>query len=312
MEALEEAPMRYAFWTVDVFTERPFGGNGLAVFPYANGLSSEQMQLIAREFNLSETAFVLPPESPEHTFRLRIFTPARELPFAGHPTVGSAFVLGLCGRVELKSEKTRIVFGETVGSVPVEIRAQGGKPVFSQLTTAKLPEWGPSPPPSEIVAAMLSLDPTDVLDDARDEPQSVSCGMPFLLVPLKSLDAIRRARLNWEWSAQYLERSWAPQIYAFSYDVETPGATVHARAFTHFVGIEEDPATGSAASALAGYLAKRERLKDGTTRWRVEQGIEMGRPSLIDLEVDTRDGALQAVRVGGSSVVVSEGHLLVP
>lgn len=304
--------MRYAFWTVDVFTDREFGGNPLAVIPYANGLSDEQMQLIAREFNLSETAFVLPPESPEHTFRLRIFTPARELPFAGHPTLGAAFVLGLCGRVELKNESTRIVFGESVGAVPVEIRSAGGKPVFTRLTTARLPEWGPPPPPSEIIAAMLSLDPTDVLDDAHDEPQAISCGMPFLFAPLASIDAVRRARLNWEWWNQYLASAWAPQIYAFSFEVETGGASIHARAFTHAVGIEEDPATGSAASGLAGYLAKRERLRDGTTRWRVEQGLEMGRPSLIDLEADMRDGEITAVHVGGASVVVSEGHLLVP
>ena len=211
-------------------------------FRIANGLTTEQMQLIAREFNLSETAFVLPAESSEHTFRLRIFTPARELPFAGHPTVGSAFVLGLCGRIELKEAKTRVVFGENVGAVPVEIHSAAGKPVFSQLTTAQLPEWGPPPPPSEIVAAMLSLDPTDVLDDERDEPQAVSCGMPFLMVPLSSLDAVSRARLNWEWWNQYFATAWAPQIYAFSYETQTHGVAVHARAFTHAVGVEEDPA----------------------------------------------------------------------
>lgn len=304
--------MRYAFWTVDVFTDRAFGGNPLAVFPYANGLTTEQMQLIAREFNLSETAFVLPAESPEHTFRLRIFTPARELPFAGHPTIGSAFVLGLCGRVELKGEKTRVVFGENVGLVPVDIRSAAGKPVFTQLTTARLPEWGPPPPPSETVAAMLSLDPTDVLDDARDEPQAISCGMPFLMVPLASLDAVSRARLNWEWWNQYLASAWAPQIYAFSYEAQTHGASVHARAFTHAVGVEEDPATGSAASGLAAYLVRREGVREGTARWRIEQGLEMGRPSLIDVEADVRESAVVAVRVGGSSVVVSEGHLLVP
>jgi trans-2,3-dihydro-3-hydroxyanthranilate isomerase len=304
--------MRYAFWTVDVFTDRAFGGNPLAVLPFANGLSTEQMQLIAREFNLSETAFVFPPESPEHTFRLRIFTPARELPFAGHPTIGAAFVLGLCGRVELKSETTRIVFGENVGAVPVEIRASGGKPVFTQLTTARRPEWGPPPPPSEIVAAMLSLDPTDVLDDERDEPQAISCGMPFLMVPVASLDAVSRARLNWEWWNQYLAPAWASQIYAFSYEARTQGVAVHARAFTHAVGVEEDPATGSAASGLAGYLSRREGVKEGTARWRIEQGLELGRPSLIDVEADVNGGTVTAVRVGGSSVVVSEGHLMVP
>jgi len=304
--------MHYAFWTVDVFTDRAFGGNPLVVIPFANGLTSEQMQLIAREFNLAETAFVLPPESPEHTFRLRIFTPARELPFAGHPTIGSAFVLGLCGGVELKGETTRIVFGEKVGAVPVEIRSNAGKPYFTQLTTARLPEWGPPPPPSEIVAAMLSLDPKDVLDDERDEPQAISCGMPFLMVPLSSLDAVGRARLNWEWWNQALAAAWATQIYAFSYEAKTQGAAIHARAFTHAVGIEEDPATGSAASALAGYLARREGVREGTARWRIEQGIELGRPSLIDVEADVRDSTVTAVRVGGSSVVVSEGHLSVP
>ena len=304
--------MRYEFWTADVFTDRVFGGNPAAILPDATGMTPEQMQLIAREFNLSDSGFILPAESNEHGFRLRIFTPARELPFAGHPTIGTAFVLGLCGRVELKSESTRVVLGENVGPVPVEIRSAGGKPVFTQLTTARLPEWGPSPPPSEIVAAMLSLDPADVLDDDHDEPQAISCGMPFLFVPLASLEAVKRARLNFEWWNQYLSSAWAPQIYAFSFETETSGATIHARAFTHAVGVEEDPATGSAASGLAGYLARRERLRDGTTRWRVEQGIEMGRPSVIDVEAEARDGAVTAVRVGGSSVVVSEGHLLVP
>ena len=304
--------MRYAFWTVDVFTNRSFGGNPLAVIPYANGLTDEQMQRIAREFNLSETSFVLPPESPEHTFRLRIFTPQTELPFAGHPTLGAAYVLGLCGRVELKSERTQIVFAEKVGAVPVEIRAAGTQPVFTQLTAAMLPQFGPPAPPSEIVAAMLSVDPSDVLDDDRDEPMAISCGMPFLFVPLASRAAVRRSRLNWEWYNQYVPAAWAPQIYVFSFDVESSDATIHARAFTRAVGIEEDPATGSAACGLAGYLARRERLKDGTARWRVEQGVEMGRPSMLDVEADSREGAITAVRVGGPSVVISEGHLFVP
>jgi trans-2,3-dihydro-3-hydroxyanthranilate isomerase len=304
--------MRYAFWTVDVFTDRSFGGNPLAVIPYANGLTVEQMQRIAREFNLSETSFVLPPESAEHTYRLRIFTPQRELPFAGHPTLGAAYVLGLCGRVELKAERTQVIFGESVGAVPVEIRAAGTQPVFTQLTAAMLPQFGPPAPPSEIVAAMLSVDPSDVLDDVHDEPMAISCGMPFLFVPLASRDAVRRSRLNWEWYNQYVAAAWAPQIYVFSFDAEASDASIHARAFTRAVGIEEDPATGSAACGLAGYLARRERLKDGTARWRVEQGVEMGRPSMLDVEADTRDGAITAVRVGGPSVVVSEGHLFVP
>src|SRR5689334_2254612 len=132
--------MRYPFWTADVFTDRPFAGNPLAVVADATGLSTEQMQAVAREFNLSETTFVLPPEAKEQTFRLRIFTPAKELAFAGHPTVGSAFVLAHAGRIRLAEEMTRIVFGENVGPVRVDIRAQNGKPVSSRLWVAQLPE----------------------------------------------------------------------------------------------------------------------------------------------------------------------------
>jgi trans-2,3-dihydro-3-hydroxyanthranilate isomerase len=303
--------MRYAFWTVDVFTRQPFGGNPLAVFPYANGLSTEQMQRIAREFNLSETAFVLPPESDSQTFRLRIFTPTRELPFAGHPTVGTAFVLAACGRVPVTGDRTQFVLGQGVGDVPVEIRLVDGKATYAQLTTAQLPQWGPEPPPSETLAAMLSLDPEDVLDDPKDHPQAISCGVPFLFVPLRSMDAVRRARLDWEWSTQWLQGYWAPQLYIFSRETQDPECQVHARALTRSVGIEEDPATGAACSALAGYLVKNEELKEGTGRWRVEQGVAMGRPSLIDIKADVNDGVITEVRVGGESVIVSEGHLIV-
>jgi trans-2,3-dihydro-3-hydroxyanthranilate isomerase len=295
-----------------VFTDRAFGGNPLAVVPYAHGLSGEQMQRIAREFNLSETAFVFPPESSGHNFRVRIFTPARELPFAGHPTVGTAFVLAACGRVALDGDETRIVLGESVGDVPVTIRARDGRPHYAQLTAAKPPEWGPEPPPSETIAAMLSLDPADVLDGPTEHPQAISCGMPFLFVPLASREAVGRARLDWEWSTQWLRGYWAPQLYVFSNQVETAGCAVHARAFTRAAGIEEDPATGSACSGLAGYLARRDGLKDGVGRWRVEQGLEMGRPSFLDVEADARGGKVTAVRVGGESVIISEGHLIVP
>jgi trans-2,3-dihydro-3-hydroxyanthranilate isomerase len=132
-----------------------------------------------------------------------------------------------------------------------------------------------------------------------------------LFVPLASIDAVRRARLDWEWSTQWLHGYWAPQLYIFSREVETDGCTLHARALTRAVGVEEDPATGAAASALAGYLVRSEKLVDGTGRWRVEQGFEMGRPSFIDVAADVEGGAIVAVRVGGESVVISEGHLIV-
>jgi trans-2,3-dihydro-3-hydroxyanthranilate isomerase len=304
--------MRYAFWTVDVFTDRAFGGNPLAVVGDARGLSTSQMQLIAREFNLSETSFVLPPESGDHTFRLRIFTPKCELPFAGHPTVGSAFVLAASGRVALEGDSARIVLGEGVGPVPVNIRAARGRPHFSQLCAARLPEWGPAPPPSETLAAMLSLDPTDVLEDERDEPQAISCGVPFLFVPLSSIDAVRRARVNWEWWDHTRHGPWTEAVFLFSHQTERAGSAIHARMFAPALGVDEDPATGSAAAALAGYLARRDRLTTGSARWVVEQGLEMDRPSFMEVEADAANGALTAVRVGGQCVILTEGHIDIP
>ena len=304
--------MRFPFWTVDVFTDRVFAGNPLAVVGDATGLSTDQMQLIAREFNLSETTFVLPPENDEQTFRLRIFTPARELAFAGHPTVGSAFVLAATGRIPMGPNGTRIVFGENVGPVQVDIRAKSGRPVSSQLLAARVPEWGPPPPAPELLAAALELDASDLLVTDDDRPASLSCGTPFLFVPLASLDAVRRARINRHAWDTTLTTPWTESVFLFSHQAEAPDATVHARMFAPTFGVPEDPATGSAAAAFAGYLGRRHALANGTGRWVVEQGIEMGRPSRMEVEADATDGEITAVRVAGPSVIVGEGYLNIP
>src|SRR5215813_9243808 len=170
--------MRAKYLTADVFTDHRFGGNQLAVFPDARGIDPGLMQKIAREFNYSETTFVLPPDDPSHTARVRIFTPGGELQFAGHPTVGTAHVLASIGTVRLTGPETRIVFEEGVGPVPVVIRATNGKPAFAQLSAAKLPEVGPPPPSAGALAAMLSLAAGDVLDGEMSA-QTVSCGTPF-------------------------------------------------------------------------------------------------------------------------------------
>jgi trans-2,3-dihydro-3-hydroxyanthranilate isomerase len=307
--------MRYRFLTADVFTNRPFGGNPLAVFPDARGIPGERMQQIAREFNLSETVFVLPAEDPAHTRKLRIFAPASELPFAGHPTVGTAFVLAAIGEVALAGGETRAVFEEGVGPVPVMIRAEGGRPVFTQLTAAKLPEVGPPPPPISELAQMLSLEPADLLDgeDASgDRPEAVSCGVPFLYIPLRNRDAVRRARLRADRWEALLGGYWAQEVYVFARDPELPGSHLRSRMFAPRMGIAEDPATGAATASFGGYLASRAPERDGTLRWVIEQGFEMGRPSILHLEADKRDGRITAVRVGGSSVLMSEGWMEIP
>ena len=302
--------MKYRFFTADVFTDRIFGGNPLAVFPDARGLKDERMQRIAQEFNLSETVFVFPPEDPHNTRRLRIFTPGTELPFAGHPTVGAAHVLAETGEVTLDGEFTRIVFEEGVGPVNVDIRAAGGKPIYAQLSAARMPEFGPEPPPAREIAATLSLDASDLLPDLV--PQAVSCGVPFLFVLLKDKAAVARARINRDAWEKALANFWATPIFLFTFETEREGSDVHARMFAPAMGIGEDPATGSAAAALAGFLGPHDPRTQKTLRWVVEQGFEMGRPSILEVEADRNAGAITAVRVGGGTVLVSEGEMRVP
>jgi trans-2,3-dihydro-3-hydroxyanthranilate isomerase len=304
--------MRCRFITADVFTSRPLEGNPLAVFPDARGLSDALMQRIAQELNLSETVFVLPPDEPRHTRCLRIFTPKSELPFAGHPTVGTAYVLAALGEIPLTGDETRIVFEEEVGPVPVLIRSEAGRPVFTQLSVAKLPEAGPTPPSAAELAEMLSLALDDILAGAEDFPQGFSCGNPFLFIPLRNRDALRRARLRIDIWEEVLLAGWAREVFLMCREPELPGSHLRARMFAADLGIGEDPATGGAVSALGGYLGIRAPERDGTLKWVVEQGFEMGRPSLLHLEVDKKDGEITGVRVGGSSVMVSEGTMEVP
>ena len=303
--------MRHRFVTCDIFTSRVFGGNPLAVFPDARELPEESLQQIAREFNLSETVFIYPPSDDAHTRRLRIFTPAAEIPFAGHPTVGAAFVLATLGEIALTEPETHVVFEEGVGPVPVLIRVSGGKPAFTQLTTAMRPEVGPPTPGRSILADILSLEPADILGGMM-APQAVSCGLPFLIVPLKDRDAVRRAKVRLDHWESSLRLYWAPEILVFARDPELEGSDIRARVFVPGLSVPEDPATGSAAAALGAYLAARDTTSTASLRYVVEQGFEMGRPSILEIEVEKADGAITSVRVGGEAVMVSEGEISVP
>jgi trans-2,3-dihydro-3-hydroxyanthranilate isomerase len=298
-------PPRFRFQTADVFTQRRFGGNPLAVFPDARGLTTTQMAAMARELNLSETVFVLPPADPANTRSLHIFTPSRELPFAGHPTVGAAFVLAALGEIPTTAEETRIVFEEGIGPVPVTIRSRNGEPQFTQLSVAQLPVRAAPPPAAAAVAAMVSLSPEDLVADS-DALQIVSCGVPFLIVPLRSREALRDAKPRVD-----LFRATLGLSHAAAYLIYDDAERIHARMFVADPEMKEDPATGSASACLGGYLAWRGRAAQGaTSKFRVEQGVDMGRPSILDVEVDTaRDGGVTGVRVGGASVLVAEGSI---
>ena len=298
----------HRYVTLDVFTSTPFGGNQLAVFPDASSIPEASLLPITREFNFAETTFCYPPTDPAHTTRVRIFTPGGEIPFAGHPTVGTAIALHAAGRRGDAGNPARLVLEEGVGPIPVTVRSTDGGVAFAQFSVAKLPEIGPAAPSRGVLAEILSIDAEDILASPF-APQAVSCGLPFLLVPLRTVQAVSRARVRLEKWETTLQNSWAPEVFVFARDEEGGEAHYHARMFAPRLGVPEDPATGSANACFAGYLAARSSAQSGTLAWTVDQGVEMGRPSRLEIEADKLNGAITAIRVGGSAVLMSEGTL---
>jgi len=318
-------PMDLSFHTLDVFTDRTFGGNPLGVFPDAAHLPSDLMQRIAKEMNLSETVFLGPAETEEGTARVRIFTPGREVPFAGHPTVGSAIYLAAeaIGSVAVAdtldasgSGEITLVLEENVGPVPVDVKFTEGRPVFARFTTAVLPEHRPSPHTVEALAQMIGLDPSDIGGTGPRghalEPEMVSCGLEYFVIPVRTLDAVRRSVLDTARWQRMLADAWAHHVYVVCMDAEGDGVDVHVRMYAPGSGVPEDPATGSAAAALGGYLSGVDGRDEASLSWTVEQGLEIGRPSLLYVEADRSGGATSAVRVGGSAVPVARGTMTVP
>jgi len=287
--------MQRRFHTLDVFTDKPFTGNPLAVVRDPEGLETAAMQAIAAEFNLSETVFVLPGENPAHRARCRIFTPTRELPFAGHPTVGTAVLLGC---LDGGNNERDLVLEENIGPVQCRVapRPRGG---YATFELPALPwEAGPTPPAAEIAAA-LGLAASDI-GFGGFQPSRWSAGNEFIFAPIASLDAVRRAS-----PAGAAQLNGA--VFLFTGQTEQPGHDFHARMFAQGMGVREDPATGSAVAAFAGVVARYGGRPDGTHTLAIEQGFEMRRPSRIDLTLTLRGGAAAAASIGGNAVMVSEG-----
>jgi trans-2,3-dihydro-3-hydroxyanthranilate isomerase len=294
--------MKAHYHLADVFTTTRFGGNQLAVFPDAKEIDPRFMQSIARELNLSETVFVLPPQNDRNDFRLRIFTPATELPIAGHPTVGTAFVLAKANIADLHAKGGRLVFEEGVGPIEVTVEPSG-------LITMKqpLPQFGRRWDDVEPIAEMLSLDVAAIAETGLPV-QPVSCGVPFLFVPLRSLEDARRIQFRREIWNNVLKDTEAPQVFAFTLETESEIAAVHSRMFAPALNIPEDPATGSASGPLGCYLLHHNVLTDqDILEFVSEQGIEMGRPSFINVAVRRSQGEITDVKVGGQAVYVGEG-----
>ncbi len=296
--------MRRRYITVDVFTDRAFGGNPLAVVLDAGELSAAQMQAVATEFNYSETTFVLPPRETGHDAQVRIFTVRSEIPFAGHPNVGTAFVLA----ARAPTPPARLLFEEKAGLVPVEILKAEGRVVGAELT-APQPLKRMSRVPVEQAAACLSLSPADITCD-RHAPHVASVGLPFLMVELKSREALRRARPDAAAFARTFPLDDSDAVYFYTRDVQVneQPCDLQARMFHPGAGgLSEDPATGSATVAAAALLADLDRTSDGELKLRIGQGVDMGRPSLLLTRVVKRNGGIVSAHVGGNCVQMMEG-----
>ena len=306
--------MKRRYVTADVFTDQMFGGNPLAVVLDAEGLSTKDMQAIALEFNYSETTFVLPPDNPAHTAKVRIFTPRTEVPFAGHPNVGTAFVLARespWAAAAAASAAGIFEFEERAGLVPLTLLREHGTTVGAELRAPE-PLSRRSVVPREVAAACLSLDPTDVATQVH-APQIISVGLPFLAVELASRDALRRSKPNVAAHAALLPLDGADAIFAYWRTPDRPGASdeavLHARTFSPLDGIVEDPATGSACAATIALLATLESHPTAELAWRIHQGVDMGRPSLLLGRTAVHEGAVTATHIGGRCVAVLEGTL---
>lgn len=297
----------YRVLQADVFTERAFGGNPVAVLPDAEGLDEATMQAIAREMNLSETAFVFPPTTAEADVRVRFFTPGREIPFAGHPTLGTHYLLALEGRYELKEPVTRIHQEIGLGVLPVDLHVSGGQVTHVVMTQGRA-ELGREATDRELAASSLSL-PPDALAPALPA-QVASTGLPHLIIPVLRLKDMQAARVDRAAHDKLAKALQVECFMPFSLETVDPSRHVHVRMFAPRLGVAEDPATGSGSGALGAYLVGHRLVEvtPPTTVILTEQGLEAGRPSTVMVEVDGAE-PITEVRVGGRVVKVMEGTL---
>lgn len=300
--------MKRSYLHLDVFADEAFAGNQLAVFTEAQGLDSNRMQRIANEMNFAETTFVFPPESPDTNARVRIFTPARELPMAGHPTIGTTFALAASGHLAAGAQKVTLGLG--VGPTPVFLEWTNGRLTFAWMRQA-IPRFGFIADHVHTLARALGVEEHDILDTGLPV-QQLSSGVPFLFVPMATRSAVNRAQLDRAALLNFFEANGQPEhpVFLFSLERGPDDATAFSRMFAPLFGVAEDPATGGASGPLGAYLlAKGAVTPKQATRMLSLQGVAMGRPSRIAISVSTHNGEISEVRVGGTCVSLGSGFL---
>jgi trans-2,3-dihydro-3-hydroxyanthranilate isomerase len=293
--------MKYPFVTLDVFTATRFAGNSLGVVFEADGIETAKMQAIAREFGHPETVFVLKPKNADSTARARIFTPAIEMPFAGHPTIGTALALAL-----RRKAGAAIILEENIGLLDCHVSVESETHGCASFLLPELPHPAGPAASTASIAAALGLNTDDIGFDGH-QPSKWSIGPTFTFVPVRGIDAVRRCRVDdakWDLAFEANGQSFA---FVFSKETENSARHFHARMFAPRAGVREDPATGSAAAAFSGFCAQSLSLPDGEHDFVIEQGFEMDRPSLIELGIVIQNGALASGSVGGPAIIVTEG-----
>lgn len=300
--------MKYTYYIADVFTQSIFNGAQIAVFPQAEGLQAEQMQLIARELNLSETVFISHnPESQQR--RMRIFSPQAEIDFAGHPIIAVGYVLAACGDISLGEGVTKLVLEQNVGAIEVNISGQDGRASFVQFSRSVKPRVDDFAPSDAELAAMLGIEVND-LDHRKYAPRLVSCGFPYLVVPVWHYDAVRKARFDYAaWSQSNAPQTAAQEIMLFAPKSPFADADFNVRLLGPHIGMHEDPPVGSAMPAFCAYLCAFEHTQKGTHAFAVDRGQAGTRRSVLNMEMDNKREELLSVRIGGQAVIVAEGSL---
>jgi len=304
--------MNYNYYIADVFTRQIFNGAQIAVFPHAEGLSDEQMRLLARELNLTETVFVFHPESGSTKRKMRIFSQLGEIDFAGHPIIATAYVLGSCGDIDLAETLTHVVFEQNAGPIDVNITAEQGKPVFVQFSRKVSSIVDRFAPTDEELASFLSIKQSE-LDHKKYSPRLVSCGVPYLIVPVWNYESVRKAKFNYSaWSQSTAPQTAAQEILLFAPKTPFVDSDFNARLLGPRIGMHEDPPIGSAMPAFASYLCSFEHTRKGTHTFAVDRGDAHSRRSVLNLEMDHKDMGLLTLRVGGAAVMFAQGTVMLP
>lgn len=304
--------MNYNYYIADVFTREVFNGAQIAVFPQADGMSDVQMQRTANELNLWETVFVFHPDGAGSTRKIRIFSPKAEIDFAGHPIIATAYVLGLCGDIQLADPVTPVVFEQNAGPVDVNITAEQGKPVFVQFTSKVSSIIDRFAPSDEEMATFLSIQQSE-LDHIKYSARLVACGIPYLIVPVWKYETVRKARFNYSaWSRSVAPQTAAQEILLFAPKSPYPDSDFNLRLMGPHIGIDDDPPVGSAVPAFASYLCSFEHTRKGTHVFSVDRGDAKSRRSVLNIEMDHKGKAQLTIRVGGSAVIFAQGTVFLP